>query len=79
MSRYRAEGFHVYQGDTIIATCNTGDQGQLASAIAERIAALLNADFERFCQSIVAGVPGTYSTRTHGRLNTTADLPLEGC
>lgn len=58
MNRYRAEGALVYQGDAIIARCDFGDQGQAAEAIAERIAALLNDDFEAFCMAIAATVGG---------------------
>lgn len=60
MSRYRAEGPIVYQGEAQICLCSVGDQGQKPEAIAARIAALLEADFIRFCMS-AAG-----ATRTHG-------------
>ena len=54
-ARYRAVDCSVYQGGTKIAECWLGDQGQLPSDIAERIADLLNADFERFCVDVCAG------------------------
>lgn len=50
--RYSSDGWNVYQGEKLIATCHTGDQGQLASSIAARIAALLNADFVEFCEKV---------------------------
>lgn len=49
-TRYRAEGCWVYQGDTVIIACRKGDQGQKPEAIAQRVAELLNADFQRFCE-----------------------------
>lgn len=64
--RYRADGHVVYQGETIIIQCSVGDQGQAPEAIAERVAALLNADFHRFCVAVCheAGA----RTRTHGEI-----------
>lgn len=54
--RYHVVGTSVFQGEKRIASCYTGDQGQLASAMAERITRLLNDDFERFVRSAAASV-----------------------
>lgn len=79
MSRYRAEGAHVYQGEKRIIVCEDGDQGQPAAKIAERTAALLEADFIRFCRAVGEAA----ASRTHGvvlgQAVDPAELPVEGC
>lgn len=82
MSRYRSEGPHVYQGEKRIITCEDGDQGQKAAAIAKRVASLLNADFRTFCAAVCdAAVKGACSI-AHGPVTLAEaknDLPLDGC
>lgn len=56
-TRYTAEGCWVkVDGETIIV-CRNGPNGVKAEAIAERVAELLNRDFERFVQSVAASIP----------------------
>lgn len=61
---YRSEGCHVYQAEKHIAACFTGHQGQTADAIAERIADLLNKDFERFCMTLAQGIEAASAAET---------------
>lgn len=55
-TRWRAEGCQVYQGDALVIVCHAGEDGQKPEDIAQRVAELLNADFERFVQSVAANI-----------------------